>query len=54
MKNAKLRTKTELIILILSYKISSLFLIMMLRNLAKTRLACLHYRYDVGWSHDWG
>ena len=39
--------KTKLIILILSYKTLSFFLMMMLRNIAKTKLAHLHYRYDV-------
>ena len=29
------------------YKTSSLFLMMVLRNLAKIRLACLHNTYDV-------
>ena len=46
--------KAELVILVLSYKTSPLFLVVVLRNIAKTRLACLHYRYDVSWSHDWG
>ena len=45
--------KAELIILVSSYKTSPLFLVVVLRNIAKTRLACLHYTYDVTWSHDW-
>ena len=39
--------KAELVILVLSYKTSPLFLIVVLRNLVKTRLAYLHYTYDV-------
>ena len=46
--------KAELIILVLSYKTSPPFFVVVLRNIAKTRLACLHYTYDVAWSHDWG
>ena len=37
----------KLIILILSYKTSSLFLMMMLRILAKIRLAQLQNRYSI-------
>ena len=39
--------QAELVILVLSYDTSTLFLVMVLRNLAKTRLASLNYTYNV-------